>query len=165
MALRLRIPVGIDAGQRYYCHSLDETRELAVAFAGMLQAGDVVLLRGEIGAGKTAFVKLAARALGYSGIVSSPTFTLLNIYEAPQVAIYHFDFYRLRSDLEAEGIGAQDYIDGDGIVFIEWPEKVTALLPDTYYDIHFHIPDFSGAPGDRELTFKKVEKQHVGIGP
>ena len=107
--------------------SPEETEALAVGLAGRLAAGDVVAVSGELGAGKTTFVRGAARALGVTGPVSSPTFTIGHRYEAP-VPIAHLDLYRL-TGLDAEEWGdLEPYFDGT-IAFVEWPEHGGDWLP------------------------------------
>ena len=107
--------------------SADETEALAARLAAKLQAGDVVAVAGELGAGKTTFVRGACRALGVEQPVSSPTFTIGHRYEAP-VPVAHLDLYRL------QGLGAEEwgnlepYFDGT-IAFVEWPEHAGAWLP------------------------------------
>lgn len=104
-----------------------ETEALGSALAARLTAGDVVAVSGELGAGKTTFVRGAARALGVSGPVSSPTFTIGHRYEAP-VPIAHLDLYRL-TGLDAEEWGdLEPYFDGT-IAFVEWPEHGGDWLP------------------------------------
>lgn len=95
--------------------------DLGASLARILQTGDVVYLSGELGAGKTTLVRGIAVGLGYQGRVTSPTFTIMNIYQT-EPPIYHFDFYRLdNSDLE--DLGLDDYLEKDGITFIEWPRS------------------------------------------
>ena len=104
-----------------------ETEALGARLAGKLRAGDVVPVAGELGAGKTTFVRGAARALGVTGPVSSPTFTIGHLYDAP-TPVAHLDLYRL-SGLDAEEWGdLEPYFDGT-IAFIEWPEHAGAWLP------------------------------------
>jgi tRNA threonylcarbamoyladenosine biosynthesis protein TsaE len=143
--------------QYFLCKSLEDTREVAKAFAQKLKPGDVVALYGELGAGKTTMIRMFAQALGYDGVVSSPTFTLMNIYETASASLYHFDFYRINNEFEAFGIGAQEFFESDGIVFIEWPEKAPGLLPEHYYEVNIAIPDYSASPAMREVTIRKVE--------
>lgn len=109
--------------------SLEELEAFAKSFAGKLKEGDVVLLTGDLGAGKTTFVKFVAKELGYHGLVTSPTFTLLNEYMA-SIPIYHFDMYRLKSCAEAVESGLDEILrSGDGVCFVEWPQKVAGILP------------------------------------
>lgn len=107
--------------------SAAETEALGARLAGRLHVGDVVAVSGELGAGKTTFVRGAARALGVSSTVSSPTFTIGHRYAAP-VPVAHLDLYRL-SGLEAEEWGdLEPYFDGS-IAFVEWPEHGASWLP------------------------------------
>ena len=104
-----------------------ETEKIAAAFAKTLKEGDVVLLSGEMGAGKTAFTKAVVAALGISAEVTSPTYAYMNDYEGK---VYHFDFYRLSSGEDAEALGLTDYFYGEGICFLEWHENVAEVIPD-----------------------------------
>ena len=107
--------------------SAAETEALGARLAARLNAGDIVAVSGELGAGKTTFVRGAARELGVSSPVSSPTFTIGHRYEAP-VPVAHLDLYRL-SGLDAEEWGnLEPYFDGS-IAFVEWPEHGTSWLP------------------------------------
>jgi len=95
--------------------------------AVVLDEDDVVYLRGELGAGKTVLVRGVARGLGYEGRVTSPTFTLMNVYPSSP-RIYHFDFYRLES-LDLADLGLEEYIECGGISLLEWPQIGKNLLP------------------------------------
>ena len=104
--------------------SVEETYELAASLADCLQPGDIVCLHGDLGAGKTHFVKGVAASFGINrDAVNSPTFTLIHEYRDGHVPIFHFDFYRMKSEEEALDIGAEEYFYSDGICFVEWPEK------------------------------------------
>lgn len=110
-------------------HSPEETLERGKTFAAELSAGDVVCLNGDLGAGKTHFVKGMAEALDISSSeVHSPTYTLIHEYMGT-LPLYHFDCYRMESPREALEIGAEEYFYGDGICVIEWPERITSLIP------------------------------------
>lgn len=109
--------------------SIEETIAFGKEFAKDLKAGDVVCLNGELGAGKTHFVKGIASFFGVDEErVSSPTFTLINEYQG-SIPIFHFDCYRLENEHEAVEIGAEDYLYGDGISIVEWPKKIGNLIP------------------------------------
>lgn len=103
-----------------------QTQEIAYEYAKTLSKGDVILLRGDLGAGKTAFVKGVAKYFGYSG-VTSPTYAYLNVYGD---FIYHYDCYRLSCGEDAERLGLTDYFGGDNICLIEWAENIEDALPD-----------------------------------
>lgn len=113
-------------GESIVSASEEETEAVAKKYAETLSSGDVVLLNGDLGAGKTAFVKGVAEYFGLSGI-TSPTYAYLNVYGDK---IYHFDFYRLSSGEDAEMLGLTDYFGKDNICLIEWGENVKDVLPE-----------------------------------
>ncbi len=109
----------------------NETMLVGEKLAKTVGKGVVFTLVGDLGAGKTHFVKGFTRGLGSDELVTSPTFTLLNVYEKGKVPVYHFDMYRLESLEEAEELGFNEYFDLnslDGVVLVEWPEKVKGLI-------------------------------------
>ena len=110
-------------------HSEDETAAVARQFASRLKPGDVVLLSGNLGAGKTAFVRGLAEGLGIDpGEVSSPTFTIVHEYRGGRLALYHVDLYRLEK-AATEDLGLEEMGVADGILAIEWPDRLTHALP------------------------------------
>ena len=111
--------------------------EIVKDYAATLKSGTVIFLYGNIGAGKTTFVKGILRALGYDGNVKSPTYTLVENYEFDKFNIHHFDLYRLADPEELEWIGARDYFNDSSICFVEWPEKGDGFLSKA--DINIHI--------------------------
>ena len=112
------------------CKSETETMELARQIGKKAAAGDIICLKGELGAGKTHFVKGFVKAFGIDPErVSSPTFSIINEYEG-ELPIYHFDCYRLENPQEALEIGAEEYLYGEGVSIIEWPERIRHILPD-----------------------------------
>lgn len=116
-------------GDTFTSRSIKQTVNYGHKFAKELQAGDVVALQGNLGAGKTTFVKGMARAFGIDpSDVHSPTFSLINEYSG-YLPLYHMDFYRLEHEREAIEIGVEDYFYRDGICVVEWPEKIQSLLP------------------------------------
>lgn len=102
-----------------------ETKALAFGYAKTLNVGDVVVLSGDLGAGKTAFVKGVCEYFNLDG-VTSPTYAYLNVYGDK---IYHYDCYRLSSGEDAELLGLTDYFNKDNICFIEWAENISSVLP------------------------------------
>jgi tRNA threonylcarbamoyladenosine biosynthesis protein TsaE len=110
-------------------HSVRETRELAAKAADRAQSGEVYALVGELGTGKTEFVRGFVAAINPRAAVQSPSFSILNIYQAPRFPVYHFDFYRLGSADELLEIGFDDYVRGDGVCLIEWADKFLDHIP------------------------------------
>lgn len=109
--------------------NLDATARLAAATARLLHTGDVVALEGDLGAGKTAFARALVRELTGGGEeVPSPTFTLLQTYDAPDFTIWHFDLYRLEKPEDAFELGIEDAM-ADGVTLIEWPDRLGRYLP------------------------------------
>ncbi len=124
---------------KFQSDSPDQTIEIAKDFSKRVKAGDVICLRGELGAGKTQFVRGFVQGFGFSGNeVSSPTFTVINEYHG-DLSIYHFDCYRLEHYSEAVEIGAEDYFYSDGITIIEWPDKISELLPGDALNITIQV--------------------------
>lgn len=112
-------------------NSEDETIAWACHWAKDLQPGDVVALKGDLGAGKTHFVKGVAEALGIEkSKVHSPTFSLIHEYGGSP-PLYHFDCYRMESVREALEIGMEEYLYGEGVCIIEWPDRILSILPET----------------------------------
>lgn len=111
----------------YITNGADETIKVAEDYAKTLKKGDVVLLRGEMGAGKTAFTKGVAKTLGITDEITSPTYAYMNDYDG---ILYHFDCYRLSSGEDAEALGLTDYFYGNGICVVEWSENISSVLPE-----------------------------------
>ena len=119
--------------------SPDQTMKIAKEFSEKVKEGDVICLRGDLGAGKTQFVRGFVQGFGFTGNeVSSPTFTVINEYRG-EPSIYHFDCYRLEHFSEAVEIGAEEYFYGDGISIIEWPDKISEILPNDSINITIKV--------------------------
>jgi tRNA threonylcarbamoyladenosine biosynthesis protein TsaE len=121
------------------------TAKLAARIAATSRPGDVIALKGELGAGKTCFARAFIGARGGDEAVPSPTFTLVQTYELPHGAVWHFDLYRLRDPEDAWELGMEDAF-SEGISLIEWPERLGSLLPSRHLLIEL---DFTPAPGAR----------------
>ena len=113
----------------YLSHSEAETEAACEALAQTLPPGAVVAYQGGLGMGKTAFTRGLARGLGYTGRVTSPTFTIVNEYEG-RIPLFHFDMYRLEDADDLFDIGWEDYLDRGGVCAMEWSERVNEALPE-----------------------------------
>jgi tRNA threonylcarbamoyladenosine biosynthesis protein TsaE len=122
--------------------SAEATRLLAAKVAAILHPGDVVLLFGELGAGKTTFVQGLCQALGTCEKITSPTFTLMHVYRSARCNVFHFDFYRLASVHEIAALGFEEYFEGEAICLIEWPERALPLLSGRALHVKLLQPDF-----------------------
>ena len=143
------------------CHNLEETKELAKVFAKLIEdKGCFVSLYGEIGAGKTAFVKLVAEALGIKEKVTSPSFVILNEYHSASIPVYHFDLYRL----EHTGISTiteelREYSEGRKITFVEWAEFSQGELPFERIEINVTYDE----DDSRIYSFKSVGEKNAYV--
>ena len=117
-------------------HSSDETMDFATKLASKLNIGDVVVLSGELGAGKTKFTEGFLKFFGLDNEISSPTFNIVNEYKKDDIKIYHFDVYRLEDVSEFYAIGGEEYF-SSGICIIEWGELIKEALPNDYIKISF----------------------------
>lgn len=119
-------------------HSENELPATAKLLLESFPHAHVFALHGEMGAGKTTFIKSICHELGVEEIMSSPTFSIVNEYQTKQgKTIYHFDFYRIENESEAYNAGLHEYFDSENFCFVEWPEKVPSILPEG--TIHIHI--------------------------
>ena len=111
----------------FISRSAEQTVDFAREYASSLKGGDVVLLNGEMGAGKTVFAKGVALGLGIDDEILSPTYAYMNDYGGK---LYHYDCYRLSSGAQAEGLGLVDYFYGDGVCLVEWAQNIADVLPE-----------------------------------
>jgi tRNA threonylcarbamoyladenosine biosynthesis protein TsaE len=136
----------------FSCAGPGDTEALASGLATDLGPGDVLLLSGVLGAGKTCFVRGLARGLGHAdGAVLSPTFQLVRESRGGRVPLYHIDLYRLQGPQEAQGLGLEEYFDGDGVCAVEWPERLGALAPERAWRVSI-VPLDNGV---RRLTVER----------
>ncbi len=120
------------------------------------QAGDykIWLFEGAMGAGKTTLIKAVCEAMGVADLVSSPTFSLVNEYEAREGTIYHFDFYRIKNEEEAMDIGVEEYFYSGNYCFLEWPSKIISLVPEKFLRIFITVNE----DNTRTIQLVKHEK-------
>jgi tRNA threonylcarbamoyladenosine biosynthesis protein TsaE len=116
--------------------ALSDLEELAKKLIREAGSSRIIIFNGEMGSGKTTFIKAIGHVLGVKNGMSSPTFSIVNEYEREAgEKIYHFDFYRLKNELEAYDIGAEEYLDSGLYCLIEWPDKIPSLLPEKYIEV------------------------------
>lgn len=127
--------------------SVEETRKLALGMAQKAQPGDVILLTGDLGAGKTHFTQGFACGLGMNEVPTSPTFNLVCEYYDGRLPLYHFDLYRLENAAELDDIDYYAIIEGDGVSLVEWGNKFEEAAPDDYLLLDFSVDEH----GAREI--------------
>jgi tRNA threonylcarbamoyladenosine biosynthesis protein TsaE len=130
-----------------YSYNLSEIESIAQQIINQ-NPEKVILFHGEMGAGKTTFIKALAKVLGVKNPTSSPTFSLVNEYQAKEGLVYHFDVYRLKNEQEAFDFGIEDYLYSGNWCFIEWAEKIPNLIPDNHTVITISILE----DGNRKLS-------------
>ena len=123
---------------KYISKSLKRTLKIGEEFAKTLNKGDVVLLHGDLGAGKTAFTKGIAKGLNIDKEITSPTYAYMNDYDG---VLFHYDCYRLTSGEDAEALGLTDYFYGDGVSVIEWSENIKSVLPKNVKNVYINKID------------------------
>lgn len=135
--------------------SLDTIREAAHEFVASMGDYTVFAFNGEMGAGKTTFIKSICEELGVEDVTNSPSFAIINEYRSETTAelIYHFDCYRLENEAEAEEIGVEDYFYSGALCFIEWQERIVDLLPDDTVQVDVEEQE----DGSRVVTLKFPE--------
>jgi len=140
-------------------HSVEETERLGAALAAQLKTGDVVALTGEIGAGKTTFVRGLAQGLGIpASSVASPSFVLIRQYTAGRMPLYHADLFRLDHLPQAANIGLEECYEAGGVTLIEWANKVPGVLPAEFLELRFEVLD----PESRRLTAVPHGPRYLG---
>jgi len=148
----------------FFLKTEEGTIRFGHALAPLLQPGLVVWLQGDLGTGKTTFVRAVLRKLGFSGPIKSPTYTLVEVYVISRLYLYHFDFYRFNEPLEFEDASLGEYFKNETICFIEWAEKAYPYVPkpDLIVALEFATKDVQGSVGQgRILTFKACSE--VGL--
>ena len=145
------------------CKDLNDTDRLANVISKLVFRGFLVLANGDLGAGKTRFAKALAKEIGVSSNVTSPTFNILKCYEGKEYDFYHIDAYRLEG--MKQDLGLEEFIEGDGICFVEWSEYIEYILPDEYLIMNISIVENNerifniDAKGERYLNvIKEIER-------
>lgn len=144
----------------------ETTLTIAKIIGELAEAGDVIVLSGNLGAGKTTFTKGIAIGLAIDELIKSPTYTLIREYHTGRIPLYHMDVYRIDSD--ADELGLEEYFEGDGLSVVEWGEQILEELPDNYIKITLHYETESArkleiqAIGQPELYQKIVDKWQKG---
>lgn len=116
--------------------NIEHVTQLAEQFATLQQTGLLIFLEGDLGVGKTTFVRALLGVMGYEGKVKSPTYTLVETYELANSLVHHFDLYRLQNPKELNDLGIEEYLTPNTLVFVEWPEQGKGILPPP--DLTFH---------------------------
>ena len=126
---------------RLLAMSPEQTQQIGAVLGRFIAAGDLILLQGPLGAGKTCLTQGIVRGFGLDARVTSPSFTLANVYEAPSdgCPLYHLDLWRIKSAPEALGIGLDEYVEGPGPCVVEWPDVAADVLPSEYLRVRFEI--------------------------
>lgn len=124
-------------------NNLNEISAAAKQFAAQIKKGDVYAFYGNMGAGKTTFIKAVCETLGVDDVVTSPTFAIVNEYTSTLLSapVYHFDFYRIKKLEEVYDMGYEDYFYGNGVCMIEWPELVEDLLPEDVIKVNITVEE------------------------
>ena len=117
--------------------SHEDTLNLGKKIGDVLKPGDILLLEGDLGAGKTTFTQGLAEGLGVDEFVNSPTFVIINEYFSGHLPLYHMDLYRLEDEAQLSDLGVEEYFFGNGVSVVEWPEIALSLLPEAYTRLTF----------------------------
>ncbi len=143
-----------------FSHSEDETRQIGSALGKLAQHGQIFTLLGDLGAGKTRFAQGFGAGLGVPDdvVINSPTFTLINQYEG-RLTCYHIDLYRLSDASEAETLGLDDFLDGDGVSLIEWANRLGDNLPAEHLEIELVYLD----KDERRLEIRAFGEEYIAL--
>jgi tRNA threonylcarbamoyladenosine biosynthesis protein TsaE len=133
--------------------SVVETRALAGALAELARAGDLLLLSGDLGAGKTAFAQGFGRGLGIAEPITSPTFTLAREYQGTRLRLHHLDVYRMEAMAEVFDVDLPDLLDDEAVVLVEWGEAIASAVPVDYLEVSLHLGD---GDDDRAIELRPV---------
>ncbi|MBY0245866.1 MAG: tRNA (adenosine(37)-N6)-threonylcarbamoyltransferase complex ATPase subunit type 1 TsaE [Sphingobacteriaceae bacterium] len=133
-------------------NTLNDLESIAQSLLNFMGNQKIIVFNGEMGAGKTTFIKTLCKALGVEDVISSPTYSIINEYALAKGCVYHFDFYRIKNIEEAFDMGYEEYFYSDDICLIEWPERVAELLPEEYIQVNVTVKENN----EREFVFEKM---------
>lgn len=136
--------------------SVAQTQKIGAALSKQLEPNDVLLLLGDMGAGKSEFTRGLARGLGVTGYVTSPTFTIMQLHDTGRLPLYHFDWYRLESAEELYELSMDEYLQNGGVAVIEWPSRAEEVIPESYLEVTLEPID----DDERQITFTPVGGFH-----
>ncbi len=139
-------------------HGVAQTRALAARLAGLARAGDLLVLSGDLGAGKTAFAQGFGAGLGVTVPITSPTFTLANVHQGERLLMHHLDVYRIDQIEEVADLSLAELLDGDTVTLVEWGDAILPALPSSYLEVALrHTEDTDAAADDeRVVTFRVI---------
>lgn len=140
----------------FFSNNMDDTILLGEKMGKLLGQGDIICLYGDLGTGKTHFVKGIARGLGITDNVTSPTFSIVNEYDNGRLKLYHFDVYRVHDPEEIAAIGFDEYIFSDAVSIIEWSNYIEELIPENHIEVNIQ-KDIS-----RSINFRKISINYHG---
>ena len=143
--------------ERFICKNKKETQDLGKLIATHSFRGEVITLKGQLGAGKTTFSQGFAKGLGIEGVINSPTFNIVKCYFNSSIPLYHIDAYRLE-DLHQD-LGLEEYIEGDGVCLVEWAEFISEVIPNELLKIYIEILDNE----ERKITITPVGDNYIEL--
>lgn len=133
--------------------SVEQTKDLAASLAELARAGDLLLLAGDLGAGKTAFAQGFGRGLGVEDPITSPTFTLANEYQGARLRMHHLDAYRMESLDEVFDVGLPELLDDEAVVLVEWGDAIAPAVPADYLEVRLTLGD---GDDDRAIEVRPI---------
>ncbi len=145
----------------FHSHSTDETIRIGRTFAKTLKRGDIVLLSGDLGTGKTHFIAGVCDSLGVRAHVASPTFTIINEYQGDHCTVVHIDLYRIATRREIQELGVEEYFDEQHICMIEWGERMSEFLPPCC--IHVNLA-YGEGDTDRMIVIEDADRKVERVG-
>lgn len=135
-----------------HSNSVAQTQKIGAALSKQLEPNDVLLLLGDMGAGKSEFTRGLARGLGVTGYVTSPTFTIMQLHDSGRLPLYHFDWYRLESAEELYELSMDEYLQNGGVAVVEWPSRAEEAIPESYLEVTLEPM----GDNERQITFTPV---------